>query len=68
LSSLSLGAPLGTVFATFLKLMMLGASTRNTLVCIPSALEALKDDLSIKREGCGLFVPIGFATVRGCGR
>jgi Na+/H+-dicarboxylate symporter len=64
LSSLSLGAPLGTVFAAFLKPMMLGASTRNTLVCIPSALEALKDDLSIKGESCDLFVPIGFATVR----
>jgi Na+/H+-dicarboxylate symporter len=64
LSALALGAPLGTVFAALLKPMMLGASTRNTLVCIPSALEALKDDLSVKRETCDLFVPIGFATVR----
>ena len=63
-SALSLGAPLGAVFAALLKPMMLGASTRNTLVCIPSALEALKDDLSVKRETCDLFVPIGFATIR----
>jgi proton glutamate symport protein len=64
LSALALGAPVGAVFAALLKPMMLGASTRNTLVCIPSALEALKDDLSVKRETCDLFVPIGFATVR----
>jgi Na+/H+-dicarboxylate symporter len=63
-SALSLGAPLGAVFSALLKPMMLGASTRNTLVCIPSALEALKDDLSVKRETCDLFVPIGFATIR----
>jgi proton glutamate symport protein len=64
LSALSLSAPVGAVFTALLKPMMLGASTRNTLVCIPSALEALKDDLSVKRETCDLFVPIGFATVR----
>jgi Na+/H+-dicarboxylate symporter len=63
-SAVSLGAPLGAVFSALLKPMMLGASTRNTLVCIPSALEALKDDLSVKRETCDLFVPVGFATVR----
>jgi Na+/H+-dicarboxylate symporter len=63
-SALSLGAPLGAVFSALLKPMMLGASTRNTLVCIPSALEALKDDLSVKRETCDLFIPIGFATIR----
>jgi proton glutamate symport protein len=44
--------------------MMLGASTRNTLVCIPMALEALTDDLKVKREPCDLFIPLGFATIR----
>jgi proton glutamate symport protein len=63
-SAVSMGAPLGTVFAALLKPMMLGASTRNTLVCIPSALEALKDELYVNRENCDLFVPIGFATLR----
>jgi proton glutamate symport protein len=52
------------VFAALLKPMMLGASTRNTLICIPIALEALKDDLRIKREICDLFIPLGFATIR----
>jgi proton glutamate symport protein len=63
-SSLRLRAPVGVVFAALLKPMMLGASTRNTLVCIPTALEALKDDLNVKREPCDLFIPLGFATVR----
>ena len=29
-----------------------------------SSLEALKDDLKIKRETCDLFIPLGFATIR----
>ena len=62
--ALSLRASPGTVFAALLKPMMLGASTRNTLICIPIALEALKDDLKIKGEICDLFVPLGFATIR----
>jgi len=44
--------------------MMLGASTRNTLICIPIALEALEEDLKIKRDICDLYVPLGFATIR----
>jgi proton glutamate symport protein len=60
----SLRAPFGAVFTALLKPMMLGASTRNTLVCVPIALEALKDDLKVKRELCDLFIPLGFATVR----
>ena len=63
-SALLLRAAPTTVFSAFLKPMMLGASTRNTLICIPIALEALKDDLKIKRETSDLFVPLGFATVR----
>jgi Na+/H+-dicarboxylate symporter len=62
--ALSLRASPGAVFAALLKPMMLGASTRNTLICIPIALEALKDDLKIKRETCDLFIPLGFATIR----
>ena len=64
IAALSLRAPISTVFAALLKPMMLGASTRNTLVCIPIALETLKDDLKVKREPCDLSIPLGFATVR----
>jgi proton glutamate symport protein len=64
LSALSLEAAPSTVFAALLKPMMLGASTRNTLVCIPIALETLKDDLAVKSEICDLYIPIGFATIR----
>jgi proton glutamate symport protein len=56
--------PLVLYLLRFWSRWCLGRRPRNTLVCIPSALEALKDDLSIKRETCDLFVPIGFATVR----
>ena len=64
IAAFSLRAPISTVFAALLKPMMLGASTRNTLVCIPIALETLKDDLRVKREPCDLFIPLAFATVR----
>jgi proton glutamate symport protein len=64
ISAWSLRTPFGAVFTALLKPMMLGASTRNTLVCVPIALEALKDDLKVKREPCDLFIPLGFATVR----
>jgi proton glutamate symport protein len=63
-SALSLQEPLGAVFAALLRPIMLGASTRNTLICIPIALETLKDDLKIKSEPCDLYIPIGFATIR----
>ena len=64
ISALSLRAAPSVVFAALLKPMTLGASTRNTLICIPIALEALKDNLKIRREICDLFVPLGFATIR----
>ena len=64
ISALSLRAAPSAVFAALLKPMMLGASTRNTLICIPIALEALKDNLKVRREICDLFVPLGFATIR----
>ena len=58
-------APLPALYSrALLKPMMLGASTRNTLICIPTALETLKDDLKVKGEPCDLFIPIGFATIR----
>jgi proton glutamate symport protein len=63
-SALSLRAAPGSVFAALLKPVMLGASTRNTLVCIPASIEALKDALKVKRELCEIYVPIGFSTVR----
>ena len=63
-SALSLRAAPASVFAALLKPVMLGASTRNTLVCIPASIEALKDALKVKRELCEIYVPIGFTTVR----
>ncbi len=55
--------PVG-VFTTFLKPLMLGVATRNTLVCVPLALETMKEELKVAREPCDLFIPLGFATLR----
>ena len=52
------------VFGALLKPVMLGASTRNSLICVPLALETLKNDLNVKKELCDLYVPIGIATIR----
>jgi proton glutamate symport protein len=62
--ALSLRLSLGVVFASVLRPMMLGAATRNTLVCIPLALEIMKDELKVAKEPCDLFIPVGFATLR----
>ena len=62
--SLALRIPPHIVFSSLLKPMMLGASTRNTLVCIPLALETLTKDFRVARAPCELFIPVGFATLR----
>ena len=43
---------------------MLAASTRNSLICVPLALETLKHDLKVQDEPCDLYIPIGIATIR----
>lgn len=63
-SAFALRASPGAVLAALLKPIMLGASTRNTLICIPTALETLEMDLKARKEPCDLFIPIGFATIR----
>ena len=62
--SLALRVSPHLVFASMLRPMMLGASTRNTLVCIPTAIETLKSELGAAGAPCELFIPIGFATLR----
>lgn len=52
------------VFGILLKPLMLAASTRNSLICVPLALETLKSDLKVKNEPCDLYLPIGIATMR----
>jgi Na+/H+-dicarboxylate symporter len=64
LSALALGASPAGVFGALLKPVMLGASTRNSLICVPLAIETLKNDLKVKNELCDLYVPIGIATIR----
>ncbi len=64
LTAFALGASPARVLGALLKPVMLGASTRNSLICIPLALDSLKDDLKVKSEPCDLYIPIGFATIR----
>jgi Na+/H+-dicarboxylate symporter len=64
LITLALRASPGHVFGALLKPMMLAASTRNSLICVPLALETLTSDLKVKKELCDLYVPIGIATIR----
>jgi hypothetical protein len=42
LCAFALRASLGSVFGALLKPVMLGASTRNSLICVPLALETLR--------------------------
>jgi proton glutamate symport protein len=44
--------------------MMLGAATRNSLVCIPLAIETMNEKFCVPRQPCDLFIPIGFTTLR----
>jgi Na+/H+-dicarboxylate symporter len=52
------------VFSALVKPVMLGASTRNSLICVPLALETLENDLKLPKEPCELYLPIGVATLR----
>jgi Na+/H+-dicarboxylate symporter len=62
--ALALRAPIACVFSGLLKPVMLGASTRNSLICVPLALETLKNELKVAKEPCDLYMPIGIATLR----
>ena len=52
------------VTVSLLKPVMLGAATCNALVCIPLALETMKQDLKVAKEPSELWIPVGFTTVR----
>ncbi len=62
--ALALRAPVGRVFSALLKPVLLGASTRNSLICVPLALDTLKNELKVEKESCDLYMPIGIATLR----
>jgi proton glutamate symport protein len=53
-----------TACAGMLGPMMLGAATRNTLVCIPLSIETMTETFHVPREPCELYIPVGFATIR----
>ena len=51
-------------FGRFSKPLMVAAATRNTLACIPVAIETMTRELRASRDACELYIPIGFATLR----
>jgi proton glutamate symport protein len=62
--SISLRLHVRVVFAKLLTPIALGAATRNSLVCIPAAIETMTEELHTPQEPCELYIPIGFATMR----
>jgi proton glutamate symport protein len=48
----------------FSKPLMIAAATRNTLACIPIAVETMTKELRTSQETCELYIPVGFATLR----
>ncbi|HEY1269263.1 MAG TPA: cation:dicarboxylase symporter family transporter [Candidatus Binatia bacterium] len=63
-SALALRARPARIFSALVKPVMLGASTRNSLICVPLALDTLEKDLKLPKEPCELYLPIGVATLR----
>jgi Na+/H+-dicarboxylate symporter len=53
-----------TVSSALLAPVMLGAASRNTLVCIPLALETVTQRFRIARQPSDLYIPLGFTAVR----
>jgi proton glutamate symport protein len=52
------------VCSALLAPVMLGAASRNTLVCIPLALETVTQRFHIARQPSDLYIPLGFTAVR----
>jgi Na+/H+-dicarboxylate symporter len=44
--------------------VMLGAASRNTLVCIPLALETMTAKFSVAKQPSDLYIPLGFTAIR----
>ncbi len=62
--ALSLGLSIRQTFVAMLKPLSLAAATRNTIACVPMAVEVLTNELHVSRAGCELFVPLGFTVLR----
>lgn len=56
-------SPFGALVG-LVKPLTLAAATRNALVCIPAALDTMKQEFNISPAPCDLFIPLGIATLR----
>jgi proton glutamate symport protein len=62
--AVSLRSSVPSTFARFSRPLMVAAATRNTLACIPIAVETMTRELQASHETCELYIPVGFATLR----
>jgi Na+/H+-dicarboxylate symporter len=62
--AIALRLNLPVVFGRFSRPLMVAAATRNTLACIPIAVETMTRELKASQETCELYIPVGFATLR----
>ena len=64
LMAFALRTQVSAVVTHMLSPMLLGAATRNTLVCIPLAIETMTKKFKVAQQPCDLYIPVGFATIR----
>jgi proton glutamate symport protein len=62
--AITLRLGLRLTFASFSRPLTVAAATRNTLACIPIAVETMTRELRASQETCELYIPVGFATLR----
>jgi proton glutamate symport protein len=62
--AIALRLNVSATFARFSRPLMVAAATRNTLACIPIAVETMTIELRASQEICELYIPVGFATLR----
>jgi Na+/H+-dicarboxylate symporter len=61
-AALRLGLP--ATLAQFSRPLMVAAATRNTIACIPVAVETMTIDLRASPKACEMYIPVSFATLR----
>ena len=50
--------------ARFSRPLMVAAATRNTIACIPVAVETMTVELRASSQACEMYIPVSFATLR----
>jgi len=61
-AALRLGVP--ATLAYFSRPLMVAAATRNTIACIPVAVETMTVELNASPKACEMYIPVSFARLR----